>query len=460
MNTIVSPWIHIRTRAALSLSLSIVGSLWITINLLRDFNWEGHTKAWVLMIIALWPIYRLLSIHLDRSQPWKFLGDGRALGLIFPILSVAWVVQSTSRTTLELAWCVLAVSLFPFLVPLKLARWLGRTVAARTRAVAIIAGVTLSAYQVWLFIGYGKSPDLGDIATTTLDAVSALLSLRNPYSLPLDIHQSYPEFSGYKYPPAMALVYLPLSSWLGAYGLRLTNLILELLTAALAATVAKRTGGTLAGILCGMLYLTLPLIPYEIYKHGVTDLAPMALAMASLVAWNMDRRISGLFVGLSIAAKLFPGVLIATCSFEMKNLRWYVIGGLVGGVPALLFLAIGPHAFVQNIFLFVLTRPVDESSWMYGEPAGLRTLVSLLYFAALSAILTFVTLRKASLEARCNWIIIAIVLAMLAGPDAHNNYIIWWAPIMCVSLSVHIAQMITASMAAPPNRPAALAERI
>jgi hypothetical protein len=431
-------------RLRLSLAGLLVASIWVLTSLLRDYDWQGNRKAWVLLALFCWPVLRLSAVrtwprfHLTRRSGWL------VFGLMF--LFVSWFlirgpISRTGYLNVILVW----TGVCALLISKRMASSVVALLGHQKAGLGLL--IVLALLQVWLFYGFGKSPDLGDIATTTLAAVKAAGEFRNIYALPIDFHANYPEFAGYKYLPVMVLTYLPLVSAAGPFGLQLTNLILALATALFAGIVAARIRGRFAGVLAGALMLSFPVIPYEIYKHGVTDLAPTAFAMASL-AVPRRKATSGFLAGLSIATKLFPGALYALCGLD-ANYRKFILGAAVGMLPIAAYLALDPHAFLQNTILFITTRPVDESSWMYGAPVEVRHVMTFVYLLTLVGLAALFVFGDADLETRCNLAICAIIFSMLAGPDAHNNYIVWWAPLLCISLAVHAADMLFAGGAQP-----------
>ena len=47
-----------------------------------------------------------------------------------------------------------------------------------------------------------------------------------------------------------------------------------------------------------------------------------------------------------------------------------------------------------------------------------------------------------SFARRCGLMVLAVVGALLTGPDAHNNYMIWWVPFFCILLGALVSSMI------------------
>ena len=120
-----------------------------------------------------------------------------------------------------------------------------------------------------------------------------------------------------------------------------------------------------------------------------------------------------------------------------------MLGGIAGILPAVAFYLWDPAEFTRNVFLFILSRPIDITSWMHDMPSIVPILAKLAYFLFLLAVLIHLVLRPASFARRCGLMVLAVVGALLTGPDAHNNYMIWWAPFFCILLGALVSAIIT-----------------
>jgi len=311
-------------------------------------------------------------------------------------------------------------------------------------AVLTLVDVVLVMNRVWIFFSYLHTPDMEDIGTTTIAAVQAVLAGQNPYAAPIDLHPEYPDFPGYKYLPMMIAAYSPLAASSGEVGLRFTNLLFDLGTSAAIFLAAMRIRGPVAGMLAMAAWLMLPILPRDIYKHGVTDLAPVLPLILGLILAETRLGRAGLLIGLSVAAKLFPGLLMALCCLRRRHIGFYFLGGIVGILPAVAFYLWDPADFTRNVFLFILSRPIDITSWMHGLPSIVPTLAKLAYFLFLLSVLVYLVLRTPGLVRRCGLIVLSVIGALLTGPDAHNNYMIWWVPFFCILLGALVSAIIAA----------------
>jgi hypothetical protein len=303
--------------------------------------------------------------------------------------------------------------------------------------------VALALNRLRIALGFLHAPDVEDIGRTTIAGIHAVFAGQNPYAAPIDLHPEYPDFPGYKYLPMMMAAYAPLAAALGETGLRLMNVVLDAGVSVAVFLSARRIGGQVAGLLALIAWLMLPVLPRDIYKHGVTDLAPvLPLVFALMLAGTRIGR-AGLLIGLSVAAKLFPGLLMALCCLRRERIGFYILGGIVGILPAVAFYLWNPADFTRNVFLFILSRPIDVTSWMHEMPAIVPTLAKLAYFLFLLTVLIFLVLRTPGFVRRCSLVVLCVVGALLTGPDAHNNYMIWWVPFFCILLGALVSAIIT-----------------
>lgn len=312
------------------------------------------------------------------------------------------------------------------------------------RALVIACGVLITV-QIGVLIKQIAHPHVIDIATTTLAAGRTLLSGENPYAVPIDREAlattGDPALQGYKYLPMMAITYLPLGIWLGPRGVLLTNLALQLATLCLIYRLGARIGDRNAGLVAVLFYLSLPIVLRQVFAKGVTDLAAVVPLLAALLTWERRPVLSGFCAGLSISAKLVPGLLLAPCALPPSGRRWPYLAGVVAGlIPALWFIAISPAAIYANIVLFNAARMPDSTSWLAVAPAAAQSGARVVFVASFGAACLFMWRRTPSLASRCGILAGITLLAILSGPGAHHNYHLWWLPLVSVLVGVVVMQ--------------------
>ena len=282
------------------------------------------------------------------------------------------------------------------------------------------------------------APRLSDIGTTTLAAAELAFKGENPYTARIDeaaIAKLGPDFGGYKYLPVMPLVYAPFGLMLGISGILVTNLLLDLATAALVMAAAQTEGGEASGLLAVAAYLSTPYILSELFAKGVTDLLPVALLLCSLIATDRHPALAGFLAGLSVSAKLLPALGALPAILPARHRALFIAGLAVGLLPTLAAYLGARQAFLDNILRFNGLRPTDSSSWM----KGLSPLVTDLGLAGLALawiVLAILALRYARRPAiRCGFVVLLLVAATLAGPGLRPNYTLWLIPFLAVALA-------------------------
>jgi hypothetical protein len=310
----------------------------------------------------------------------------------------------------------------------------------RPTAPALVAAVLVllaaqGAYALWQL----RHPGLTDIATTTLDAGKQLIAGANPYAASFDASAgggtAQVRFAGYKYLPAMIAAYVPLGGPLGERGVVLTNLLLQFAAVALIFRLAEAMAGASAGWIAALLYLSLPLVPFQLFAKGVTDLVAVVPLLVALLLHERKPALAGFCIGLSISAKLLPGLLLLPCCIPPAGRERLVYAGgvVLGLLPILPFLLWAPQPFIDNIVLFNLVRPADSTSWLAAAPALAPPAQAAAVAAGLAATL-YVLLRPPSLGWRLGLGVVLILVALLSGPVAHHNYQLWWLPLMAALL--------------------------
>ena len=299
---------------------------------------------------------------------------------------------------------------------------------------ALLAGqAAFALWQAW-------HPHLIDVATTTIEAGRVLLAGENPYALAID-HEAGDAFSGFKYSPLMAVAYMPLGIPFGESGGVLTNLALQLATTWLVYRLALAQGTRLTGLTAALAYLALLIGPWELFHQGVTDLTAVVPLLAALFFVDRNAGLAGLCLGISLSVKLLPAGLLLPCCLpsDGRDRVRYAAGIAVGAVPLVLAALWSPEPLWSNLVLFNLSRAADSTSWLYWAPSFMspvaRGALVIVYFW----IAVFVWRGRAiPLTVRCGLGAILILMSLLTGPIAHNNYQLWWLPLGSVVLAARL----------------------
>ena len=278
---------------------------------------------------------------------------------------------------------------------------------------------------------------LPDIASTTMQAAQLAAHGDNPYLAPIDeaaIALDGPRFGGYKYLPVMPLIYAPLALPLREHGMLLANLALDALVAALIFAAARRGRDEAAGLMAAGAYLSVPLVFGALYAKGYTDLAPVVLLLGALIAGERRPFLAGFMFGLSLSAKLMPGLALAPACLPAGGRAAFAAGVALGLVPAALAFLSAPAAVFDNIFVFNFIRPVDSSSWRFYAPESIALALRAGLGLGWLGLAAYALKAPPSLSDRCALAAALAICAILAGPTVHQNYQLWWMPFACAAL--------------------------
>jgi hypothetical protein len=426
----------------------LTGTFWLIVQLFEYIDWDkGRQKAVLLLVmvsacLVMLVINHRLSSPIQESQMVTKTAAAWWIPTLLIISTIiAYYITSASVVILTVeAGVILLIIVGPFFGFL-----IGVRIDPIDRylpigAIAFCALAFLS--RLILFLYYVDSPSLIDIAQTTLEAVYAVLNGHNPYTIAIDPHPDYPSYYGYKYLPVTILTFMPLGSLFGATGIRLTNFFLDVITAILIGILARRQLGWFCGTLGAALYLMLPTLPRDLYMNAVTDLAPTLPLLAAMVLYQTRPGLAGAAIGLSVSAKLMPGLLFLVFCFPKLGCSRYFGGFLLGLIPAAVFFVLAPSDFIQNIVWFIAMRPIDTTSWLYGAPSYLISGARLAFGLIMAAVFFVVIYRPPDFFGRCALGVLCINAALLAGPTIHNNYMFWWIPFFCILLSVVLSRIL------------------
>ncbi len=319
------------------------------------------------------------------------------------------------------------------------------------------AAVALLLAHVGYAVAKLHHPSLIDAANVTIAEGQDLRAGSNPYESALDTEAEAAthdaRFAGYKYLPVTIAAYLPLGGALGPRGIVLTNLLLQVAVVALVFRLGAAMASPSAGWLAVLLYLSLPMVPFQLFAKGALDLVAVLPLLAALLLVERNPGLAGLCIGLSLAAKLLPGALLVPCGLpgRRRNRLVYAAGIAVALLPVLPFAIWSPRALFDNIVLFNLVRPADSTSWLIAAPGArpaVAAVMALLYLAAAAD----VWLRPPRLARRCGIAVALILASLLAAPAVHHNYQLWWLPLASALLGAALAPQRLPSVASAATK--------
>ena len=330
------------------------------------------------------------------------------------------------------------------------ARFAGAEPPRALRMAAILLLVLHAGYAVKEL----RHPSLIDAATTTLAAGAVLRNGGDPYATPIDAAASAlmqdQRFAGYKYLPLTIAAYLPLGAPLAERGVVLTNLLLHLAVVWLVFQLANAMACPAAGWLAVLIYLSLPLVPFQLFAKGVTDLAAVLPLLAALLLVERRAGLAWLCVGLSLAAKPLPAALLLPCCLPAttRARMAYALGVAIGLLPTLPFLLWAPGALFDNLVLFNLTRPADSTSWLFDAAPWMSLTAHAAMVLGVAAAAIRIWRHPPTLAWRCGLGAMLVLGSLLSGPAAHHNYQLWWLPLAAALLGVALMRERLPSAAA------------
>lgn len=414
-----------------------IASAWFP---LRRFTGFATTPQWLTfptdiprrgVIVVSFSVPRFRAIRI----PWAFVC---AWALILAL------EMMNRRSACGVALALVAAATITLLVMRNFSSCAARTDAFGHRTWRIALALACAVQVTYGGIHLRRAAIL-DIGWTTLRAGEVMIHGGNPFSSFMDGKAAgliksvtnaadAKRYGGYKYLPVMATAYMPLGLPFKARGLIVTNILLMggllvgiwTLTRASATEDAARWAVIFFGIL--------PLPMFQLYAKGVTDIVAVLPLVFSLALTRSRPRAAGLLIGLSLSAKLIPAALLLPFFMpsDGPGRKRFLLWSGVGLLPTIAYFALGPQAFVDNIVIFNLIRPVDPTSWLHGAPRDLIFALHAAFGVAwLVAVWSFVR-NPPELMTRCGVSILFCIAALLVGPDVHENYMLWWLPFFAV----------------------------
>lgn len=373
------------------------------------------------------------------SPPHRGLTPPTLVIMTFPAWFLVFCLKLANGVSAALVASLLgAAAVFVFV--------LGRVhapAAASTRARWLPGlAILLAALNLGYAAVHLRHPPGNDIATATLAAGRMLLHGENPYDGTFDLAAMADvadiggldplRFGGFKYGPVMAALYIPLGFPFGIRGLVLTNALLVAGTTLLLFRLAETMADRAAGYRAMCLFASLPLVLFQLYAKGVTDLAPMVMLLGGWYARGRSPFVSGLCVGLALSTKTLPALIVAPLLLPRTRSVAYLLGVVVGALPLFAMFLWNPDAAVDNLIRFNELRPIDSTSWLYGRSAATVVAAHVLFLVTWIATAAVFLRHPPSPAARLRGACILTIMLLLCGPAVHENYEIWWIPLFVI----------------------------
>jgi Glycosyltransferase family 87 len=391
--------------------------------------------AWVALVCAVFFLFSVLD--------WNH-GLIRA-GLLVALAALAWWRRRVPQpsTPPGAAWTaavVVAVSLAVLIHLVLSAVWIARNVETGTipsdQAQTVMASLGVARA--------GQNPWASDIVTDRVAYELAVDDLRaKPGCGVVPAIAAVPAIDpaaacahtgilfaslGFKYGPAMLAFYGPFLAVSGPVGIPIAHLLLFLCTVAVLAWWAREERGA-------AFWSALAIAPFVLTRHVATnildqghlDLFPVLLCLIGVVAAGRRRyAIAASAIGLSIAAKLLPGLAFVPLLFAGP--WWAAAVAIAIPVGCLAPFAVNDWTGLRNNIGYPFTRDPDSTALTFFLSGPWVWIVRLAALGVIGWLLVRAQRRQWGRGETLEWIVGAQLAILAAGATLHNNYLVWLLP--------------------------------
>jgi hypothetical protein len=318
-----------------------------------------------------------------------------------------------------------------------------RPIPARWLLLELLVFVAVSAWALWrarLEFPFGPAHvDIGK--TTEAAAVTFFGEHANPYRQAVAPLGGDARFWGFKYGPVMFLVHPLAALWPQGVGLKIVNVASYLSSAALIAVMplrerSSRLERVVTGTFVVALFIGPGRIRYELLHQGVVDPIPVLFLVASLAA--LERRkwgVAGFLIGISISAKVSPGVVFLLPFLRRGTPLRFLWGVLAGLVPLFVFGVWDHSALLRNMFLFHALKPYDTTSLMSVVPTSYHWLfLAVPLMAGVTAALNGLR-EPATVASVVSTYLPLMVIGELCYREMHINHLFWFIPFVALRIA-------------------------
>jgi hypothetical protein len=392
---------------------------------LQLFVANGARALIMLLILVLLPAGRYLDCRLRQPRRWMFVlpvllagfESVRSMGSVFRTHAVASAIIACIALT------------FAVRFPDRMHRWIDSR-RGRWFCIAIFLSV--------LLVHATLKPKEFDIGYTSMIAVDSILAGVNPYNVDLDRFDfalgraNEASFRGYKYSPLLPFLYLPMVKIFGHLGILLANFATLVLTAFTIAAVSQRIFGG-DGQWAAALFLVSPLVGMCMLVYQTNDLvAVLPVCVAFLIS---DRRagIAGLLLGVSASIKIMPApiamALLLPRHLHLQRAGRFVMGIAIGLIPVMVFAALDPVAFFNNVVMFHFVRPASPASLLLDVPSSVIWSLRVLFASTFLVTAVTAAILDWSTDRRMTAYVVLTMALLLTSQTNFDNYWLWWIPL-------------------------------
>lgn len=237
---------------------------------------------------------------------------------------------------------------------------------------------------------------------------------------------------GYKYGPLQLVLYTPAVALCGHAGIYAVHLLLYLGVVGTMLAILRRwwpKPGAPSAVALILIHFP-PHIAHNTLDLSATDLLPVLCGLLALLCF-LDRRerLTALFIGASIAAKLFPGALYLPLLLALRPRHWWPLFAILA-VSYGPFFAWDPQGVVANLITFNFVRITDSTALVHFLSPPLALAVKGLAVALIGYGLWRAVREDWTSRATLTYLLVAHAAAFAAAGTFHNNYLIWATPLL------------------------------
>lgn len=249
----------------------------------------------------------------------------------------------------------------------------------------------------------------------------------------------------YHYGPLLLLMHWPAMATLGPPGFYVTHWLwfAALLCALmLVVTPQRNPRSPWARWLPRCIALVIVLGPLHVARNSLAmsavDLPAVCLALFGLFAYRRGRSGWAAFLwALSASTKLLPGLIFVPLLLRdpKRLITHFAVPWVLLNLPLALW---SPSGFLHNVLLYPVSRTTDSTalSHFIGKPLRYTLLLGLL--AGLAYVLRRVQKRGWRFESALGFLLLAHTGALATGSYFHNNYLVWYMPMIAVVCAVSV----------------------
>jgi len=308
----------------------------------------------------------------------------------------------------------------------------------KTLYILIILAFLLNiAYNIWFYQDHLKDAYLYEGRANVLSAEYFFKSHLNPYEEKTDLSGEIDIFSGYKYMPLMFILYSPFTLLFGKMAVLYLNIFVYIGVLIVSYFLIKKVYGDNNYMQAKFIlfFFSCYVITFEVFYRGVNDLIPPFFVLCSMTLFFYKKEnLAGIFLGLSIATKPFPGVFLFLLFLLDKRFRlilYSIITSLLFIIPFVLW---NFWAFFLNTIYFNILRHANQSSIYYFMPDLIKGIWIFLLLGIIGFLCyKWIKSKKSEFGLLYYFTLISTVF-LLMNKVTHRNYLIWILPFILLIL--------------------------